>query len=137
MKKAILFHLIFLLLACNQSDENKGKSDFSKDKKLESTNEKEPINEEEIISEIRKQFEEINQNTDSYKMKSKEIMGESAEGGELKSYYRNGALRKVVASYYGEIGKSQEEYYFSEKTCFLFLHKNIHTISQSLLKAQK
>lgn len=119
MKKVVLFHLIILLFACDQSSENNAKSDTSKETKLESKTENEPAkNEEEIISAIRKKFKKINQDTISYKTKNMEIMGESAEGGELKSYYQNKELKKVVASYFGEMGKSIEEYYFSENNVF-------------------
>ena len=120
MKKVFLFQLIILLFACNQSNENNAKNDSSKETKLESKTENDPVkNEEELISDIRQKFKEINQNTASYKMKSKELMGESTEGGELKSYYQNEELKKVVATYFGEMGKLIEEYYFSKNKVFL------------------
>ena len=118
MKKAILFLLTILLFTCNQTSENNAKNDTSKDTGSEPKTEKEFLNDDEIISDIRKKFGEINQNTASYKTKSMEMMGESAEGGELKGYYQNEELKKVVASYFGEMGKSIEEYYFSEDNVF-------------------
>ena len=118
MKKAILFLLTILLFTCNQTNENNAKNDTSKDTGSEPKTEKEFLNDDEIISDIRKKFGEINQNTASYKTKSMEMMGESAEGGELKGYYQNEELKKVVASYFGEMGKSIEEYYFSEDNVF-------------------
>ena len=119
MKKIVLFQLFILLFACNQTSENNGNSDASKKAKLESKTEKEPTkNEEEIVSDIRVMFKEINQNSVSYETKSMEITGESTEGGELKSYYQNEQLKKVVASYFGEMGKTIEEYYFSEDNVF-------------------
>ena len=53
MKKAILFYLIILLFACNQSSENNANGDPSKKMELESEVEKESvIDEEEIISDM-------------------------------------------------------------------------------------
>ena len=48
-------------------------------------------------------------------------MDESTEGGELEGYFINGELKKIVVSYYGEMGKLFEEYYFwNNKLFFVF-----------------
>ncbi len=59
MKKTILFHLIILLIACNQSNDNKAKNDVSKDKDLKPNTETESINEEEINSDTKKMHDDI------------------------------------------------------------------------------
>ena len=101
-----------MLFACNPSSDKNTMIDTSKEASIE------PPTTEEIISDIRKKFNEINQNTASYEAKSKEIMGESTEGGELNSYFENEELKKMVANYFGEMGRSIEEYYFSENNVF-------------------
>ena len=108
MKKSTIFYLIILLLACNQPSTNNSTNDNS-DKT------------EELISDIKNKFGEINQKITSYKKMEKEITGESSEGGVLESYYQNEDLKKVVASYFGEMGKLVEEYYFDENTLFFVL----------------
>lgn len=123
MKKVVLLQLIALLFACNPSSDSTpksdtSKSDISKESTLEPKGEKEPFQEDDIVAEIKKAFADINQNTASYKVESKEIMDESTEGGELKAYYQDEDLKKVVASYFGEMGKTVEEYYFSEENAF-------------------
>lgn len=144
MKKILLFQLIILLFACNQSNEKNPKSNSSKETKLESEIEKESVkNEEEIISDIRQKFKEINQNTASYQAKNIELMGESTEGGKLTSYYQNKALKKVVVSYFGEMGKSIEEYYFSENNVFFVFtqeysyDKPIHVKDSRVVKVEE
>lgn len=118
MKKAILFCIVTLLFACHQASENNAKRDASMETELESKTEDMPFDEEELIADIRKKFGEINQNSASYETRSTELTAESTEGGELKSFYQNGELKKAVASYFGEMGKLTEEYYFSEGQVF-------------------
>ena len=54
----------------------------------------------------------------SYKKIKKDLKGESSEGGELKGYFNNEELKKIVVSYYGEMGKLIEEYYFWNNNLF-------------------
>lgn len=118
MKKVILFYLIIFIVACNQANNNNANSGNSEDTTLEPKTEKEKLNDEEIVSDIREKFEIINQKSDSYETKNIKVLDESTEGGELKSYYQNEELKKVVASYFGEMGKTVEEYYFNENNIF-------------------
>jgi len=74
--------------------------------------------EEEIISDIREKFEAVNYNINSYKKVKKDLMDESTEGGELEAYFKKEELKKIVASYYGEMGKLIKEYYFWDNDLF-------------------
>ncbi len=112
MRNSMVLFLLLLFFACNQLSDNRAVNDPS-----ETTHEA-PKTEEEIIADIRKKFEAINQNSAAYQIKSMDLSGESTEGGELKSYYQNEALQKAVVNYYGEMGKLTEEYYFSDGDVF-------------------
>ena len=80
--------------------------------------EKEPKTEEEVISDIREKFGAINYNLNSYKKIKKDLMEELTEGGELEGYFKKEELKKIVTSYYGEMGKLIEEYYFWDNELF-------------------
>jgi len=79
---------------------------------------KEPETEEEVISDIREKFGAVNYNLNSYKKIKKDLMDESTEGGELEGYFKKEELKKIVTSYYGEMGKLIEEYYFWDNELF-------------------
>ena len=49
---------------------------------------------------------------------NKELTENSAEGGEIKAYYDDTVLRKVIAAYYGETGKKVIDYYFWDNAIF-------------------
>jgi hypothetical protein len=64
------------------------------------------------IPSIRKKYATINKNQAKYKQVKKELSGFSAEGGELVAYFDGRSIMKIVATYYGETGKTREEYYY-------------------------
>ena len=73
------------------------------------------------IQSIRKQFLAINKRVGKYQKVKKELSGFSLEGGEMVAYFDGPAIVKIVATYYGETGKSLEEYYFAnEKLIFVY-----------------
>ena len=136
MKKSIIYCLTILIVACNNtSTDNKETETLKKENEaLKEENielkekgsnkihdlqdEEEPMTEEEIVLDIRKKFGDINNNINSYKKIKKDLKGESSEGGELKGYFNNEELKKIVVSYYGEMGKLIEEYYFWNNNLF-------------------
>lgn len=79
---------------------------------------KEHKTEEEVISDIREKFGAVNYNLNSYKKIKKDLMDETTEGGELEGYFKKEELKKIVTSYYGEMGKLIEEYYFWDNELF-------------------
>jgi hypothetical protein len=70
---------------------------------------------------IRKQYAAINKRARKYRRVNKELSGFSLEGGKLVAYFDGPAIVKIVATYYGESGRSLEEYYYAnEKLIFVF-----------------
>ncbi len=54
-------------------------------------------------------------------------MGQSSEGGELTGYFEKDSIRKIVAIYAGEMGKSITEYYFkNNKLFFVFITDSLY-----------
>jgi len=47
-----------------------------------------------------------------YRRVKKNLSGFSAEGGELVAYFHGPSVMKMVANFFGETGRSLEEYYF-------------------------
>ena len=143
MKKTIIYCMTILTFACNETSTDNTDNDALKEKELElakkeielkekelelkeneiyhlqeNSDKAEPKTEEEIISDIREKFGAINYNINSYKKVTKDLMDESTEGGVLEGYFKNGELKKIVVSYYGEMGKLIEEYYFWDNDLF-------------------
>lgn len=73
------------------------------------------------IQSIRKQYAAINKRARSYRKVKKELSGFSLEGGELVASFDGPAIVKIAAIYYGESGRSLEEYYYAnERLIFVF-----------------
>lgn len=148
MKKLIIYCLIILIVACNQTsayhndNENlkkenevlkEGNIELKENKSNETQNQVVPKTEEEIILEIRKKYADINNNINSYKKVKRDLIGESTEGGELEGYLNNGELKKLIATYYGEMGKLIEEYYFwDNRLFFVFTQDYIYNKPMSM-----
>jgi len=64
------------------------------------------------IESIRQHYAGINQNVTRYRRVKKNLSGYSAEGGELFAYFHGPTVMKIVATFFGETGRSVEEYYF-------------------------
>ncbi len=64
------------------------------------------------IQSIRARYAKINKLLARFKQVKKELSGFSAEGGELVAYLDGPAVAKIVATYFGEGGRSVEEYYY-------------------------
>lgn len=66
----------------------------------------------EPLENIRQHYAEINKNASLYRREKKNLSGFSAEGGELVAYFHGPSIMKIVATFLGEAGKANEEYYF-------------------------
>ncbi len=74
----------------------------------------------EIVSQIGKDYEATNK-IKNFSIKSILNEGASSEGVEIKYYSKNGEIRKIVATYYGESGKRPIEYYLkNNKVYFIY-----------------
>ena len=69
----------------------------------------------EIVSQIRKDYETTNK-IKNFSVKSVIDEEASSEGAEIKYYSKNGEVKKIVATYYGESGKRPIEYYLKNNT---------------------
>lgn len=77
--------------------------------------------EEDSISSIRRRYAVINKSLARYRVVKKKLSGFSIEGGELIAYFDGAAIVKIVATHYGETGRSLEEfYYWKEQLIFVF-----------------
>ena len=73
------------------------------------------------IPAIRQQYAAINRNAARYKKVKKELLGFSAEGGELVAYLSGPSIVKISATFYGEMGRATDEFYYSnDKLIFIF-----------------
>jgi len=73
------------------------------------------------IQSIRKEYAAINKRAGKYRRVNKELSGFSLEGGKLVAYFDGSAIVKILATYYGESGRSLEEYYYAnERLIFVF-----------------
>jgi len=88
---------------------------------------KENKTENEIIKDIQEKYTVINE-IKSYKKVEKDLMNRSTEGGVLTGYFDSDELRKIVAVYYGEMGKAIEEYYFFKGNLFFVSMQYQHYI---------
>ena len=73
------------------------------------------------IPAIRQQYASINRKTTKYQKVKKELLGFSAEGGELVAYLSGPSIVKISATFYGEMGRATDEFYYSnDKLIFVF-----------------
>ena len=63
------------------------------------------------IETIRQHYANINKNVPLYRRVKKSLSGFSGEGGELVAFFHGPSVMKMVATFYGEMGKAVEEYY--------------------------
>ena len=76
---------------------------------------------EAAIETIRQHYAAINKNVTLYRRVKKDLSGYSAEGGELIAYFHGPTIMKIAATFFGETGKSTEEYYYWDgKLIFVF-----------------
>jgi hypothetical protein len=83
------------------------------------------------VQSIRKQYAAINQRGARYRKVRKELSGFSAEGGRLMAYLDGTTIVKITASYYGETGKADEEYYYQDGK-LIFVYRKESTYSRPM-----
>lgn len=81
---------------------------------------------EEKIEAIRQRYTEVERELKKCRQVKRNLPDESAEGGELTGYFKDDALRKLSALFYGESGKALEEYYFWRGHLFFVLRTESH-----------
>lgn len=78
-----------------------------------------------IIKKIQSDFLKINKDLNLYRKKSREAFGFSAEGGNVIGYYDKNTLKKIHCTFYGEMGKTEADYYFNNKGLFFLYKKEV------------
>jgi hypothetical protein len=81
---------------------------------------------EDAVSTIRRRYAAINRALPKYRVAKKELSGFSTEGGELVAYFDGPSIAKLVATHYGETGRSSEEFYYWEGR-LIFVFRRQHT----------
>ena len=71
------------------------------------------------IKEIQSSYNTIQKELAHYKTKEIDIMGQSPEGGYVKGFYKKHNLAVIINEYFGEIGKTRNEYYFESVSNFI------------------
>lgn len=78
------------------------------------------------IPAIRQQYAAINQKAAKYKKVKKELLGFSAEGGELVAYLSGPSIVKITATFFGEMGRATDEFYYSNDKLIFIFRKQSH-----------
>jgi hypothetical protein len=81
---------------------------------------------EAAIRATRARYAAVNRHGKRYTKVERELFGYSLGGGSLAGYFSGPALRKMVATFYGETGRAVEEYYFWNGRLFLVLRTRWH-----------
>lgn len=79
------------------------------------------------IQTIRRQYATINRHAAKYRKFKEELSGFSAEGGELLAYLNGSSIVKISATFYGELGRATDEFYYSnDKLIFIFRKQSFY-----------
>lgn len=86
---------------------------------------------EDPIASIRQHYTEINRGAARYMKVKKELSGFSAEGGQLVAYLAGPNIMKMAAIFYGETGRTSEDYYYWENK-LIFVLRTTYRYSKPL-----
>ena len=78
------------------------------------------------IQAIRQQYAAINRKAAKYRKVKKELLGFSAEGAELIAYFSGPSIVKISATFYGEMGRATDEFYYSNDKLIFVFRKHSH-----------
>lgn len=76
---------------------------------------------DEQVKTIRNHYDAVEKSLGRCKQVKRDLPDESTEGGDLKAYFSDQSLRKLVAKFYGEAGQAREDYYFWDERLFFVL----------------
>ena len=83
---------------------------------------------EAAVRRIRAHFATIEREVPTYRCRTLELDGFSAEGGELVACYAGDQLRKLTARYYGESGRAEEQFFvWNQQLEFVFRTDDTYT----------
>ena len=78
------------------------------------------------IQSIRQSYAAINRKQARYRKVKKELSGFSAEGGVLTAYFDGQNIVKMLATYYGEMGRTNEEFYYRDGKLIFVLRTELN-----------
>jgi hypothetical protein len=79
------------------------------------------------IESIKSKYQKISSGIASYRKATKDIYGQSSEGGQAEVYYDGDNLKKMVITHFGEIGKQRTEYYVDGgKVFFIYIKRTMY-----------
>ena len=78
------------------------------------------------IQSIRQGYAAINRKQARYRKVKKELSGFSAEGGVLTAYFEGANIVKMLATYYGEMGRTNEEFYYRDGKLIFVLRTELN-----------
>jgi len=78
------------------------------------------------IQSIRQSYTAINRKQARYRKVKKELSGFSAEGGVLTAYFDGQNIVKMLATYYGEMGRTNEEFYYRDGKLIFVLRTELN-----------
>ena len=78
---------------------------------------------EDPIVSVRRHYAQVNSKAARYRKVKKELSGFSAEGGTLLAYFDGPNIMKIAATFYGETGRTSEEYYYWDGKLIFVLRK--------------
>ena len=81
---------------------------------------------EEKIKAIRAKYAQIEKGLKTCRQVKRDLPGESAEGGELTAWFKDRSVTKLSATFFGEMGKADEEYYFWDSELIFVLRVESH-----------
>lgn len=80
------------------------------------------------VHRIRAHYATIERELPTYRCRTLELDGFSAEGGELQACYAGDQLRKLTARYYGESGRAEEQFFvWNQQLEFVFRADDTYT----------
>ncbi|MBC7806530.1 MAG: hypothetical protein H7145_10305 [Akkermansiaceae bacterium] len=80
------------------------------------------------VQAIRKYYARVNAEAKRYAKKERDLSGFSAEGGTLIGFYSGSELRKMVATYYGESGRTITELYLADGALIFALSTDLRYV---------
>ena len=112
MRTTTVFSLAILLAGCAGQKAGVAPTSQPQPTKAKPAGPSAATNHAEMIASVKGNYKAVNSELRSYRRVKKSLAGETTEGGGLDGYFKGDVLMKMVASYYGEMGKRIEEYYF-------------------------
>jgi hypothetical protein len=79
-----------------------------------------PAQEDTAIARIRREYAAVNAGLARCAHREQDAFGMTTEGGSLEVYRCGGTIRKLVATFYGEMGQSRDEWYLEGEQPFFF-----------------